>query len=296
MENKKGAGVKKSISNTRKKHPHMGEGNRPLQAYNNLEFLNSPDARLIRVMCEFLEPLRRFRKMAVRDTIVFFGSARTQTPADARKNYKELQTKIRKHKNPPQGLLQQLERAKIRLDGSKYYEDAVQLAYLLTKWSKSLPDGKRFLICSGGGPGIMEAANLGAKKAGGPSLGLNITLPHEQDPNPFITPELSFDFHYFFVRKFWFAYLAKALVIFPGGYGTLDEFFEMITLIQTRKIEKALPIIIYGTEYWKEVLNFDTMLRHQMISPEDLDLFQFADTPEFAFEFLKKQLTKHYLK
>lgn len=273
----------------------MGANNRPLPAYNNLEFINSPDARLIRVMCEFLEPMRRFRKMAVRDTIVFFGSARTLTPEVAKKNYKDLQQKIRKQKNPPRALLQQLESAKIQLDTSKYYEDAVQLAYLLTRWSKTLSDGKRFLICSGGGPGIMEAANRGAKKAGGPSLGFNITLPHEQAPNPYISPELSFDFHYFFVRKFWFAYLAKALIIFPGGYGTLDEFFEMITLIQTRKIEKALPIIIYGTEYWKEVINFDTMLRNQMISPEDLKLIQFADTPEFAFDFLKKELTKHYL-
>ncbi len=274
----------------------MGENNRPLPAYNNLEFLNSPEARLIRVMCEFLEPMRRFRKMAVRDTIVFFGSARTLTPEVARKNYKELQMKIRRQKNPPRTLLQKLEHTKIQLDTSKYFEDAVQLAYLLTKWSKTLSDGKRFLICSGGGPGIMEAANLGAKKAGGPSLGFNITLPHEQEPNPYITPELSFDFHYFFVRKFWFAYLAKALIIFPGGFGTLDEFFEMITLIQTKKIEKTLPIVIYGTEYWKEVINFDTMLRNQMISPDDLNLFQFADTPEFAFDFLKKELTKHYLR
>lgn len=280
----------------KKKHyPHMGEGNRPLPAYNNLEFLNSPDARLIRVMCEFLEPMRRFRQMAVRDTIVFFGSARTLPPAIARKEYQGIQEKVRKQKNPSHALLKKLEATKIRLDTSKYYEDAVQLSYLLTKWSKTLSDGKRFLICSGGGPGIMEAANLGAKKAGGPSLGFNIKLPHEQEPNPYITPELSFDFHYFFVRKFWFAYLAKALIIFPGGYGTLDEFFEMITLIQTRKIEKALPIVIYGTEYWKEVINFDAMLRHQMISPEDLLLFQYADTPEFAFEYLKKQLTKYYL-
>jgi len=283
------------VNKPSKKYPHMGANNRPLPAYNNLEFINSPDARLIRVMCEFLEPMRRFRKMAVRDTIVFFGSARTLTPEVAKKNYKDLQQKIRKQKNPPRALLQQLESAKIQLDTSKYYEDAVQLAYLLTRWSKTLSDGKRFLICSGGGPGIMEAANRGAKKAGGPSLGFNITLPHEQAPNPYISPELSFDFHYFFVRKFWFAYLAKALIIFPGGYGTLDEFFEMITLIQTRKIEKALPIIIYGTEYWKEVINFDTMLRNQMISPEDLKLIQFADTPEFAFDFLKKELTKHYL-
>jgi hypothetical protein len=273
----------------------MGEYNRPLPAYNNLEFINSPDARLIRVMCEFLEPMRRFRKMAVRDTIVFFGSARTLTPDVAKNNYRDLQSKIRRQKNPSRSLLQQLEYAKIQLDSSKYYEDAVELAYLLTKWSKTLSDGKRFLICSGGGPGIMEAANRGAKKAGGPSLGLNITLPMEQSPNPFISPELSFDFHYFFVRKFWFAYLAKALIIFPGGFGTLDEFFEMITLIQTKKIEKALPIVIYGTEYWKEVINFDTMLRHQMISPEDMNLIQFADTPEFAFDFLKKELTKHYL-
>lgn len=268
----------------------------PLRAYENLEFLHSPEGRVIRMLSEFYEPQKRFRKLNVRDTIVFFGSARTPSPEAARKAFTAIRKNIAGRKNPPKKLMEQFDEAKMKLDMSKYYEDAVQLAYLLTQWSKSLHDGKHFLICSGGGPGMMEAANRGAKKAGGPSLGLNIALPFEQVPNPYITPELNFEFHYFFMRKFWFAYLAKALVIFPGGFGTLDELFEILALVQTKKIAKPLSILIYGTEYWKEVLNFDSMVRHHMIDKKDLKLFTFADTPESAFEFLKKGLTKNYLK
>ena len=247
------------------------------------------------MLSEFYEPQRRFRKLSVRDTIVFFGSARTPAPDVAKRNFLAIQKRITASKNPPKKLLAAFDEAKMKLDMSKYYADAVQLSYLLTRWSMSLKDGKHFLVCSGGGPGMMEAANRGAKKAGGPSLGLNITLPFEQIPNPYITPELNFEFHYFFMRKFWFAYLAKALVIFPGGFGTLDELFEILTLVQTKKIAKPLSIVIYGTEYWKEVLNFDSMIRHHMIDKNDLKLFSFADTPESAFEFLKKGLTKNYL-
>ncbi len=268
----------------------------PQKAYENREFLHSPEARVIRMLSEFYEPQRRFRKFGIRDTIVFFGSARTPSPETAKRNFKAIQKKMASMKNPPKALIEQFEEAKVKLDLSKYYDDAVRLSYLLTNWSKSLHDGKHFMICSGGGPGMMEAANRGAKKAGGPSLGLNITLPFEQIPNPYITPELNFEFHYFFMRKFWFAYLAKALVIFPGGFGTLDELFEILTLVQTRKIAKPLSIVIYGSEYWKEVLNFDSMVRHHMIDKKDLKLFAFADTPEAAFEYLKKGLTRNYLK
>lgn len=273
----------------------MKKTTNPLKAYENPEFLHSPEARVIRMLSEFYEPQRRFRQLKVRDTVVFFGSARTPSPEAAKKIFTEVKKKIAGKKNPPKKLMEQFEEAKMKLDMSKYYEDAVQVAYLLTKWSRSLHDGKHFLICSGGGPGMMEAANRGAKKAGGPSLGLNIALPFEQTPNPYITPELNFEFHYFFMRKFWFAYLAKALVIFPGGFGTLDELFEILTLVQTKKIAKPLSILIYGSEYWKEVLNFDSMIRHRMIDKSDLKLFTFADTPESAFEFLKKGLTKNYL-
>jgi uncharacterized protein (TIGR00730 family) len=269
--------------------------NIPTKAYENLEFLRSPQGRTIRMLSEFLEPMRRFRKLNVRDTVVFFGSARTPAPEAARKNYIALQKKIASQKNPSKKILQDLEYAKIDFEMAKYYRDAVTLAAMLTRWAKTLPDGKRFLVCSGGGPGLMEAANRGAQKAGGHSIGLNISLPFEQIPNPYVTPELTFDFHYFFMRKFWFAYLAKALVIFPGGFGTLDELFEILTLVQTKKVEKPLSIVIYGTEYWKEVLNFDAMVSHHMINKEDMKLFTFADTPEFAFELLKKGLTKNYL-
>ncbi|MBX7150970.1 TIGR00730 family Rossman fold protein [bacterium] len=279
----------------KKKHAHLNHKNIPVKAFENLEFLHSPEARTIRMLSELHEPLRRFRKIGVRDTVVFYGSARTPDPETAKKRYSELRKKVSREKNPSRKLLQTLEYAKIDLDMSQYYGDAMQLAHLLTKWSRSLSGEKRFIVCSGGGPGMMEAANRGAKKAGGPSIGLNIELPFEQIPNSYITPELNFEFHYFFMRKFWFAYLAKALVVFPGGFGTLDELFEILTLVQTKKIEKPLTIVIYGSEYWKEVINFDTMVRHHMISSEDLDLFHFADTPESAFEFLKKQLTKNYL-
>ncbi len=268
----------------------------PVKAYENLEFLHSPDARLIRMLSEFLEPAHRFRRNGVRDTIVFFGSARTPTPGDARKDFVALQRKVRKARRPSAALLEELEAASMRLDMSKYYSDAVELAFMLTRWSRTLADGKRFIICCGGGPGLMEAANRGARNAGGDSIGLNISLPFEQEPNPYVRPELSFEFHYFFMRKFWFAYLAKALVIFPGGFGTLDELFEILTLVQNRKIAKPLSIVIYGTEFWQEVLDFESMVRHQVISRKDLDLFHFADTPEAAFDFLRKGLTKHYLK
>ena len=228
-------------------------------AYLNEQFLNSPDARAIRILSEFLEPLAHFRREKVRDTVVFFGSAR------------------------------------IREDGplSRYYHEARELARLLTEWSeKYTNETHRFVVCSGGGPGIMEAANRGATDAGGKTIGLNIGLPFEQFPNPYITPSLSFEFHYFFMRKFWFAYLSKALVVFPGGFGTLDELSEILTLTQTQKLAKRMAIVLYGSEYWKEIINFDALVKHGMISPEDLNLFEYADTPGVAFEKLTIALTK----
>lgn len=179
---------------------------------------------------------------------------------------------------------------------ARYYHEARLLAARLTEWSDSIRnDHRHFVVCTGGGPGIMEAANRGARDANGKTVGLNIGLPFEQWPNPYITPELSFEFHYFFMRKFWFAYLAKALVVFPGGFGTLDELFELLTLAQTRKLEKKIVILLYGTTFWKEILNFDALVRHGMISPEDLDLFSFADDVDTACEFLKDGLTRYYL-
>jgi uncharacterized protein (TIGR00730 family) len=238
--------------------PHSDR--RPV-AYLNDKFLNSPDARALRILAEFLEPLAHFRREKVRDTVVFFGSAR-----------------LRENDGPL----------------SKYYEDARTLAHMLTEWSVQFTNGTyRFVVCSGGGPGIMEAANRGASEAGGKTVGLNIGLPFEQFPNPYITPELSFEFHYFFMRKFWFAYLAKALVVFPGGFGTLDELMEILTLVQTQKLAKKMTVVLYGSEYWKEIINFQALVKYEMIAEEDLSLFQFADDPAAAFELLKTGLAQY---
>ena len=226
----------------------------PHLAYQDEDFLSSDEARPLRIISEYLGPLRQFRCQDIRDTIVFFGSAR------------------------------------LRADGplGHYYNDARELARLLTLWSKAqAANGHRYVICSGGGGGIMEAANRGASDAGGRTIGLNINLPHEQRPNPYITRELSFEFHYFFMRKLWFAHLARALVAFPGGFGTLDELMEILTLAQTGKLERRIPVILYGSSYWREIVNFDALVRHGMISPEDLKLFQFADDPATALKILQ---------
>ncbi len=237
------------------------DGHRPL-AYKNESFLDSPQARILRILSEYLEPLSHFHKERVRDTIVFFGSARLK----------------------PEGPL------------GGYYEDARELARLVTEWSMKLPGpNHRFVVCTGGGPGIMEAANRGAAEAGGKTVGLNIGLPFEQRPNPFITPELSFEFHYFFMRKFWFAYLAKALVVFPGGFGTLDEMSELLTLAQTHKLQKKMTIILYGSAYWKEIINFDALVKYGTIAASDLDLFNYADSPAAALDILRTMLTQHHL-
>jgi len=229
-------------------HPHV-----PL-AYKNEQFLDSDDARPLRILAEYLQPMHAFRRERVCDTIVFFGSARLSQTG-------------------PMG---------------HYYDAARELARLVTLWSKGLrTHGHRYVVCSGGGGGIMEAANRGASEAGGKTIGLNIGLPHEQRPNPYITRELSFEFHYFFMRKLWFAHLARALVVFPGGFGTLDEMIEILTLMQTRKIDRRIPVVLYGSSYWNEIVNFDALVRHGMIDREDLALFQFADNPATALELLQ---------
>lgn len=267
----------------------------PQKAYKNLDFLNGSKARTLRILAEYLEPKDRFEKMGVEDTVVFFGSARILPQTKAKKRLRDVNKKVKQAKRKTARLTQELALAESGLLLSKYYEDAVELARLMTTWSMGLPGGRRFVISSGGGPGIMEAANKGASIAGGPSIGLNISLPFEQHHNPYITDELNFEFHYFFMRKLWFLYLAKAVVIFPGGFGTLDELMEVLTLVQTHKVEKKIPMIIYGSEYWREVINFDAMTKWGVISAADLDLFQFVDSPEEAFHYLKGALTQLYL-
>jgi uncharacterized protein (TIGR00730 family) len=262
-------------------------------AYQNETFLNSPDGRILRMLAEYQEPLARFRREQIQDTVVFFGSARFQGHKDAVESLATLE------KNQAPSTTQResdLKRAQASVNMARYYEDARKLAHMLTKWSIQIPARRhRFVVTTGGGPGIMEAANLGAHEAGGKSIGLNIQLPFEQYPNQFITPSLNFQFHYFFMRKFWFAYLAKGLVIFPGGFGTMDELFEILTLAQTDKLAKKILVIIYGSEYWNRIINFNAFVDAGTVSPEDLELFKIVDSPEDAFEFLRDGLTKYHL-
>ena len=266
----------------------------PIKAYRDLEFLNSADARPIRVLCEFTEPRTRFRKMRVRNTIAFFGSARAHPHEIAQRDLEAARATA--GSSPSREHQERLDMAERAVALSRYYDDAMELARRLTEWSLAIPKhSKRFHICSGGGPGIMEAANRGASLAGGQSIGLNISLPFEQVPNPYQTHELSFEFHYFFVRKFWFVYLAKAMVVFPGGYGSFDELFELLTLIQTGKSGKQMPIVIFGTDYWHDVLDFGAMARWGVISQDDLDLFRFCDDVGDAFDYLTNDLTARYL-
>jgi len=266
--------------------------NEPVKAYKNLDFLNSPDARVIRVLAEFLEPKQRFRKEKVRDTIVFFGSARTKNLKNATENLEAIQKRISEAAGRIDPVLQkERDFARKQVFLARYYEDATELAKKLTQWSETLESGHRFVVSTGGGPGMMEAANKGAIEAGGKSIGLNISLPMEQYANPYISPELNFDFHYFFMRKFWFVYLAKGLVIFPGGFGTLDELFEVLTLIQTEKVTKQMPIVIYGSEYWNKIINIDAMVEYGVISEADRNLIRFCDTVDEAFDYLKNELT-----
>lgn len=255
------------------------------KAYLNNDFIKSDSARSIRILSEFVYPQTEFQRQNIIDTIVFFGSARIR-PAD------ELEKKIQDAEKLEAGS-RQVRYLKNSRTLSKYYEDAVQLAFLITKWSKEICEErneKRFLICTGGGPGIMEAGSKGAKLAGGQSIALNISLPFEQTPNPYNDPDLSFEFHYFFMRKLWFIQMAKAAIVFPGGFGTIDELFEILTLIQTEKNKTQIPVFLYGSEFWKKVIQIDFLVENNLISEEDLDLFNYVDTPESAFELLQKKL------
>jgi hypothetical protein len=246
----------------------------PVKAYKNMAFLNSPDARTIRVLCEFIEPGVRFEEHEITSTICFFGSARALPPEAV-------------HEGSP----------KRAAELARYYEDARELARRLSEWSLAIPDpSQRFYICSGGGPGIMEAANQGASLAGAPSIGLNISLPFEQEPNPYQSNDLAFEFHYFFVRKFWFAYLAKALVAFPGGFGTFDELFELLTLVQTGKIGRPMPFVLYGKDFWDEVTNIDALADWGVISHSDRNFFQVCSTVDEAYDYLTQEITERYLR
>jgi uncharacterized protein (TIGR00730 family) len=278
-------------------------------AYENPAFLNSAEGRPIRIISEYLEPLARFRREQIQDTVVFFGSARFTGREEAGHALELLENTGSVQPAPSEeqpakpveiatgnASNLQLKRAVAAVEMARYYEDARRLAQLLTQWAKTIPSRKhRFVVTSGGGPGIMEAANRGAWEAGGKTIGMNILLPFEQRPNPYITPSLNFEFHYFFMRKLWFAYLAKALVVFPGGFGTLDEMFEILTLAQTQKVTKKITVLIYGSDYWKKVFNLEVLVDTGAISPKDLDLFQYAETPEQAFDLLRKGLTENYL-
>ena len=276
-------------------------------AYENEAFLNSPDGRIIRILSEYSEPLARFRRERIQDTVVFFGSARFRALDEASREMELLentgsQKPAPEEEQPARGPVEgetsalRLRRAEAAVEMAHYYEDARRLASLLTQWAKDLKSRRnRFVVTSGGGPGIMEAANRGAWEAGGKSIGLNIKLPFEQMPNRYITPALNIEFHYFYMRKYWFAYLAKALVVFPGGFGTLDEMFEILTLSQTQKLAKKITVVVYGKDYWQDVIDLDVLIDKGAISPRDRELFQFADTPDEAFEMLRDGLTRNHL-
>jgi len=243
---------------------------RPDKAYRNRAFLDSKDARALRILAEYLEPKSRLERYHVDDTIVFMGSARIRPPEQARDPAAQ--------------------------EMAVFYEAARELARRLTQWSKALdPKERRFVVCTGGGPGIMEAANRGAAEAQGMNVGLRISMSIEEGENPYITPELAFRFHYFFMRKFWFYYLAKAVIVFPGGFGTLDELFELLTLVQTRKMTKPMPIVLFGSRYWREVIDFDALVRHGTIDPRDVDLVYRSDSVDEAYHWLVQQLSEHAL-
>ncbi|HXM81550.1 MAG TPA: TIGR00730 family Rossman fold protein [Burkholderiales bacterium] len=258
---------------------------RPVQAYRNPGFLNSKDARELRILAEYLEPKSRFDHHKVDDTIVFMGSARLKSREAAEEALRAAQAAGG-----------DLVAARMALQMSVYYEAARELAFRLTKWSKELDrKERRFVVCTGGGPGVMEAANRGAAEAHGVNVGLTISIPVEEFDNPYVTRELAFHFHYFFMRKFWFAYLAKAVIVFPGGYGTLDELFELLTLVQTRKMRKPLPMVLFGNEYWRHVINFDELVRRGTIDAHDVELMYRTDSVDDAYEWVVLRLAEHAL-
>ena len=267
--------------------------NNPLKAYDNQEFLNGHDARSIRVLCELIEPDLRLKKQGVENTIVFFGSARPKPSAVADAQLSEFSAKLpsESERNPDE--IAQLSKLQSIARLSKYYDQAVQLSAKLTEWSEKNPDNQKYFICSGGGPGMMEAANKGANEAGGKSIALGISLPFEQGVNPYADSDLSFEFHYFFLRKFYFLYHAKAVVVFPGGFGTMDELFETLTLAQTNKLHKKMPVFLYGKEFWDGLINFDHFIKWGVISPGDVNLFRIVDDVDDAFTQITASLEAH---
>jgi uncharacterized protein (TIGR00730 family) len=260
----------------------------------NLDFLKSPTARIIRIIAEYLEPAERFRRARIRDTIVFFGSARSPSPEQAAQQLADVDEQIARAGNASTKLAEARKRAQNAMRLARYYEQAVELSRRLTEWSRSLTGNRDFIICSGGSGGMMEAANRGASLAGGKTVGLNIQLPQEQAVNSYIPRELVFNFHYFFMRKFWFVYLAKALVIFPGGFGTMDEFFEVLTLIQTSKPRKSMPVVLFGSEYWDDVINFDALVRWGTVTEKELRIFHKTDSVDDAYSYLTGKLEELY--
>jgi uncharacterized protein (TIGR00730 family) len=278
------------------KRPRGKSGHLPVPklAYKDPQFMESLPARPLRILAEYLDPLNRLRQASVGDTIVMFGSARIQSRERALAHLKQVQARARGRRDSEWRTKIAASRSLLAM--SRYYEEARELSHRITSWAMTLGDQpRRFVICSGGGPGIMEAANRGAWEAGGKTIGLNISLPFEQMPNRYITPALNFEFHYFFMRKYWFAYLAKALVVFPGGFGTLDEMFEILTLSQTQKLAKKITVVLYGSSYWQQVINLDVLIEKGAISPRDRELFQVADSTEQAFEILRDGLTRNHL-
>jgi uncharacterized protein (TIGR00730 family) len=264
----------------------------PIKAYKNLEFLRSDKARFIRILCELFEPEERFKVAGVENTIVLFGSARTKPSKEAAAQLKSVNELIAQSANPTETLQKRLKEAKMDLKASKYYDAAQELSQKLTEWSLQLPEKDRLLICSGGGPGIMEAANRGAHEANGKSVGLSISLPFEERVNDYISKELQFEFKYFFIRKYWFVMLAKSLVAFPGGFGTLDELFETLTLMQTKKVNGKAPIVLFGKEFWNELINLETLVEWGMISEDDLNYIHITDSVEDAFNFVVREVQK----
>lgn len=265
-------------------------------SFHDSDFMESPEARPLRILAEYIEPRSRFQRLRIRNTVVLFGSSRALPGDDARSRCDTARQNWENARDREKRKLKAIyERAERGVELSRYYDDARALSAKLTQWSMEehkAPD--RFYVCSGGGPGVMAAANQGALDVGGRSVGLNITLPLEQMPNPYQTRELAIEFHYFFMRKFWFVYLAKGLVIFPGGFGTLDELFELLTIVQTEKTRKIMPIVLYGTRFWSEIINFDALEDWGVISPEDRELFLMCDDVDQAFNYLKRELNRIY--
>jgi uncharacterized protein (TIGR00730 family) len=286
---------KPAIRGSKKRGPGLSEGQPvPELMYKDPAFMESLPARPLRILAEYLDPLARLRLENIGDTIVMFGSARVQSRAKALAHLQAVQTKAPKKRTPEWRA--KITSARSLVAMSRYYEDARELSQRITTWAMTLGnEPRRFVICSGGGPGIMEAANRGASEAGGPSVGLSIQLPHEQSSNPYISPELNFYFHYFFMRKLWFAQMAKALIVFPGGFGTMDELWEMLTLLQTNKLSSHHLVLIYGREYWDRVLNWRHMVRTGMINEKEYKLLQFADSVDEAFDHVRRDLEAHHL-